>query len=104
MKQQPIIRDERYYAVENASYRIGYLILAFGTLVLIVIRSILYQQSNWDFFGLVILSSFAATIYQIRHKILPYTEKSFYLMFVLVLVVSAVAAIAVVLLKHFLIK
>ena len=104
MKPQPIIRDERYYAVENASYRIGYLILAFGTLVLIVIRSILYQQSNWDFFGLVILSSFAATFYQLRHKILPYTSKSFYLMFVLVLLVSAAAAIAVVLLKNILIK
>lgn len=104
MNQQPIIHDERFYAVENASYRIGYLILAFGTMVLIIIRSILYQQSNWDFFALVIISSFAATIYQLRHKILPYTAKYFYLMFVLVLLVSAAAAIAVVLLKYILIK
>jgi hypothetical protein len=104
MKQEPIIHDERFYAVENASYRIGYLILAFGTMGLIIIRSILYQQSNWDFFALVIISSFAATIYQLRHKILPYTSKSFYLMFVLILVVSVVAAAAVVLLKTLLIK
>jgi hypothetical protein len=104
MNQKPIIHDERFYAVENASYRIGYLILAFGTMVLIVIRSILYQQSNWDFFGLVIISSFASTIYQLRHKILPYTAKSFYLMFVLILFVSAAAAIAVVFLKNLIIK
>ena len=104
MNQPPIIRDERYYAVENASYRIGYLILAFGTMVLIVIRSILFQQTNWDFFALVIISGFAATFYQLRHKILPYTAKSFYWMLFLILVVSVVAAAAVVLLKTILIK
>ncbi len=104
MKPEPIIRDERFYAVENASYRIGYLILAFGTLGLLVIHSFLFQQSNWDFFALVIVSSLAATFYQLRHKILPYTSKSFLLMLVLIPVVAAVAAAAVVLLKTLVMK
>ena len=27
MKQEQIVRDERYYAIENASYRVGFLII-----------------------------------------------------------------------------
>ncbi len=104
MKSEPVIRDERYFAVENASFKIGYVILAFGTMVLVVIRSLLFQQSSWDFFGLVWVSSLVATIYQIRHKTLPYTEKSFYLLIAAILLGSAVAAIAAVLIRTYLIK
>lgn len=75
MKNQADLRDERYYAVENASYRIGYIILAFGLLVLIVIRAIAFQESNWDLFALVILSSFAATIYQATYKTIHFSWK-----------------------------
>ena len=80
MKNQPIVRDERYFAVENASFRIGYLILAFGSMVLIILRSILFQQSNWDFFVLIIISSLAATIYQVRNKIISMSRKWVYIM------------------------
>jgi CDP-diglyceride synthetase len=80
MKNHPTMRDERYFAVENASYRIGYLILAFGSMVLIIIRSILFQQSNWDFFALIIISSLAATIYQVRNKIISMSWKWVFLM------------------------
>jgi hypothetical protein len=104
MNQQPIIRDERFYSMENASYRIGYLILTFGTMVLIIIRAILYQQTNWDFFALVWVSSLASTIYQARKKILPYSMKSFYLMIFLVLLVSAATAAIVFLVKTNLIR
>lgn len=104
LKQPSIIRDERYYAVENASYRIGYMILAFGTMVLIVIRSVLFQQSNWDFFALVWISSLAATAYQLRHKILPYTSKSYFLTIAIVLLVSAAIAIVLILVRTYLMK
>jgi len=104
MKQEPILRDERYYAIENASYRVGFLIMLFGTMVLCAVRAALFQQSNWDFFGLVIISSLAATVYQIRSKILPYTIKTIILMVVLVLVTSVLAGLAVFLIKNTLIK
>lgn len=93
MKQDLIVRDERYYAVENASYRLGYLIMIFGTMILCAVRAVLFQQSNWDFFGLVIISSLAATVYQIRKKILPYTIKTIILLVVLVPITAAVAAL-----------
>jgi hypothetical protein len=104
MKNEPILRDERYYAVENASYRVGFTIMLFGTMILVAVHAVLFQQSNWDFFGLVLISSMAATVYQIRKKILPYTIKTLILMVVLVLVTSAVAGLAVFLLKNILIK
>ena len=80
MKDQSLFRDERYYAVENASYKIAYMIISYGLLLLIVIRSLLFQQANWDLFVLVIVSSFAATIYQMRNKIINFTWKWLYLM------------------------
>ncbi len=104
MKQEPIVRDERYYAVENASYRVGYVIMLFGTMLLFTVHAALFQQSNWDFFGLAIISSLAATVYQIRKKILPYTVKSFIVMLVLVVVTSAVAGLAVFWIKNTFIK
>jgi hypothetical protein len=104
MKSDLPIRDERYYSVENASYRIGYMILSFGTMALVVIHSILYQQSNWDFFGLVWISSMAATVYQLRHKILPYTSKSFILMMAIIVFGSAAFAAAIVMARTYLFK
>lgn len=104
MKNEQILRDERYFSVENASYRVGFVIMLFGTMILCAIRGMLFQQSNWDFFGLVIISSLAVTIYQIRNKILPYTIKTLILMVVLILVTSAVAGLAVFWMKNLLIK
>ena len=104
MKQEQIVRDERYYAIENASYRVGFLIMIFGTMILYTVRAALFQQSNWDFFGLVIISSLAATVYQIRKKVLPYTIKTLILMIVLVLITSTVAGLVVILIKNWLIN
>lgn len=104
MKQEQIVRDERYYAIENASYRVGYIFMLFGTMVLCAIRAALFQQSNWDFFGLVIISSMVATVYQIRKKILPYTIKTLILMVVLILLTSAIAGLTVFFIKNSLIK
>lgn len=103
MKDEPIIRDERFYAVENASYRLGFLILAFGTMTLVVIRSILFHQTNWDFFILVVISSAAATIYQIRNKIQSYSMKSLLLLMLIVLVASVVAGLLIVIFKTWII-
>ncbi len=104
MKQAPIVRDERYYAVENASYRVGFIIMLFGTMILCAIHSALFQQSTWDFFGLAFLSAMVATVYQIRQKIVPYTIKSLVLMIVLVLITSAAAGFAVFWIKNALLK
>ena len=99
MKKPPIMRDERYYAVENASYRIGYLILAFGLLMLIVVRSIAYHESNWDLFALVVISSFAATIYQAAHKVITFSWRLVYYFIAIGLLAAVVATIVATLTK-----
>lgn len=93
MKKPPIIRDERYYAVENASYRIGYMIIIYGLLLLIIFRSIAYHESNWDLFALVIISSFAATIYQIVHKTITVSRRWIYFFLAITLLAAVVSFI-----------
>ncbi len=97
--KQPVTRDERYYAVENASFKIGYLILSFGMLFLISFRGFVYHESNWDFFALVWISSLAATIYQYKHKIVPFSRKYVYYVIALMLLGAAVAFVLVKLIK-----
>jgi uncharacterized membrane protein len=99
MKDQSILRDERYYSVENASYRIGYIILAFGLLVVIIIRSIAFQESSWDLFALLIISGFAATLYQAAHKIISFSWKWLYFFLGITLLAAAVAYILATLAK-----
>ena len=93
MNKQPIVRDERYYAVENASYRIGYMIIIYGLLLLIVARSIVFHESNWDLMALVVISSFAATIYQIVHKTISISRKWIYFTIAITLLAAVVAFI-----------
>ncbi len=35
MKDQPVIRDERSTAVENASYRVAYMVMSYGALAIV---------------------------------------------------------------------
>jgi hypothetical protein len=71
MRNEPVMRDERTVAVENASYRLAYTLLAFGVLLSVAYRGLVLEQSGWDLLGLVIVSSGVATFYQGVHKTLP---------------------------------
>ena len=64
------VRDERTLAVENASYRLGYLFLAFGILVIGAYRGLVKEESSWELLALVILSGVVTTLYQGWHKVL----------------------------------
>jgi hypothetical protein len=72
MNNPVIIKDERTRTIEDASYRMGFNIICFGLLIDIFFRSLLYpDQGVWDLFALVVVSGFAATIYQARQKAVP---------------------------------
>lgn len=79
MKNEPIVRDERYYAVENASYKIGFMIMTYGLFAVIILRSLIFHESSWDLFALIIIANLAATIYQGVHKVLPFSWKKYLL-------------------------
>ncbi len=70
MKNGTVDHDERSLAVENSSYRWGYLVLAFGILAAVAYRAFAWGQSNWDLLALLGLSAFATTLYQWAHRVL----------------------------------
>lgn len=72
MNTKVVPQDERTTAVENASYRWAYLVLAFGLLGSVAYRGLLLQQQNWDLLGLVILSGAVTTLYQYQHRVLSW--------------------------------
>lgn len=90
MKNEPVLRDERYYAIENASYKIGFSIFTFGLFALILYRSIFRHEASWDLFALIVIASTAATIYQGAHKVLPFSWKKLLLYMVAVAILAAI--------------
>jgi len=59
-------RDERALAVENASFRWGYLVLSFGLLLDIALRGLVVHANEWDLMALVIVAGLVTTGYQAR--------------------------------------
>lgn len=70
MTRDDTVRDERTLFVENASYRWGYLFLAFGILLVAAYQGLVKQQASWDLLALVIVSGAVTTLYQSRHRVL----------------------------------
>jgi hypothetical protein len=70
MADDPVVRDERTVAVENASYRLACAILTFGVLLIAGVRAIVLKEACWDLIALVVFSGGAATFYQARRQTL----------------------------------
>ena len=70
MSATTLQRDERTDAVENASYRWGYLVMSFGVLVLVMYRSFVLDESNWDLLALVVGGGVVTSVYQGAHRVL----------------------------------
>jgi hypothetical protein len=69
MTDPMVFRDERAASVENASYRWGYLTLAFGLLVISAVRSFVLHQQTWDLLGLVVVGGGVAASYQALKRV-----------------------------------
>ncbi len=69
MNDQLKIRDERTVSVENASYKIGFIMLSFGVLLILSVRGLVLHQAYWDLFALVMVSSWVAVFYQSTHQV-----------------------------------
>lgn len=70
MSDDPVVRDERTVAVENASYRWAYLVVSFGLLVCVAVRAVVLKQASWDLLALVIVGSAVAFLYQVTRRAL----------------------------------
>ncbi len=62
-------RDERTTAVENAGYRLSYLILSFGVLASAAYRGLAAGEQPWDLLGIVVLGGLVHTLYQAWHRV-----------------------------------
>jgi hypothetical protein len=93
---QVLQRDERTLAVENASYRWAYLLLAYALLIDVMVRGLVRQEAAWDLMALVIGSGFAGRLYQAREKILT---RGWVMKMALVAFVSAVVAALIVVVR-----
>jgi hypothetical protein len=67
---RPAHRDERTLVIENASYRLAFLFLSYGLLVLAAYRRYVHQERPWDLLLLVVLGGGLATAYQGFHRVL----------------------------------
>jgi hypothetical protein len=89
----PIQRDERTLAVENAGYRLVYLLLSFALLADVAYRGLVRRESAWDLFGLVIGAGVVATAYQATHRVISakWVKTAIVAFFVSLTVAAAVA-------------
>jgi hypothetical protein len=63
-------RDERTVAVENASYRWAYGLLAYALLVDVMCRALFRHEAAWDLMAFVVVGGVVASVYQARQRIL----------------------------------
>lgn len=96
MTANPVNRDERTTAVEHASYRLAYLFLSYGLLVLVGYHSFVRGESSWDLFALVILGGLVTTGYQASQHVLG---RRWAKVTLLTMIVAAVLAVVIVALR-----
>ena len=65
-----IPRDERTTAVENESFRWGYLFQAYGLLLIVAYRGFVLGEASWDLLVLVVLGGAITALYQARQRVL----------------------------------
>ena len=92
MKDQTITRDERTTAVENASYRMAYVVLSFGVLLVASYRSLVWNENTLDLIALVILGGLVSTWHQGIQKVLT---RRYALLAVVCALIAAIVAAAI---------
>lgn len=93
----PVQRDERTVSIENAGYRLSYLVLSFGLLVAIAVRSFRDDESSWDLFALIILSG-ALNAGYLRYHRASYRQRT--VLAAVAMIGGALVAAAIALLHH----
>lgn len=96
MMSHTLERDERTIAVENASYRWGYLFMTFALLVSVAYRAFALKQTSWDLLAIVVIGGLVTTAYQRNQRILTtrWARRTLFAM-ALAVVVAAVVALSV---------
>ena len=97
MTAEPLERDERTMAIENAGYRWSYLVLSFGLLAIVAYRSLGRGQTAWDLLALVVLGGGVNAVYQGWHHVI---YKRWVVLSLVTMVAAALLAAVMVALRH----
>lgn len=97
MTTTPAQRDERTTAIENAGYRWSYLVLSFGLLAIVAVRSFARGQQSWDMLALVLLGGGVNAGYQGLHRVL---YKRWVILSLVTLLGAAVLGVVMVVLRR----
>lgn len=68
---EPVDRDERTTAVENAAHRWAFGFLTFALLIDVAARSFFRGEAPWDLLFLVIAGGVVVALYQAHERALP---------------------------------
>jgi uncharacterized integral membrane protein len=100
-KQTPLL-DERAVAVADRSYRLAWIVLAFGCLIDITVRGLVLKDAFcWDILGLVAVSSAVGTIYTLIKRVQVFSRRLLLAMVLISAIGGVIFAVAAVLLKRF---
>ena len=85
-----VVRDERMFVGEHASYRLAYGFIIFALLLDVIYRSLVRQESPWDLLAIVIVGGVGSILYEWKKTL---TGRSFKLLAVLMVLTGVVAAL-----------
>ena len=97
MSATRIERDERTTAIEDAGYRWSYLVLSFGLLAIIALRSLRGDQASWDLLALVVVGGVVNAGYLGWHRVI---YRRWVVRLAIALISAAVVAAIMVLLRR----
>jgi len=97
MTAPPVERDERTTAVENAGYRWSYLVLSFGLLAIVAVRSLSRGEQPWDLLALLFLGGVVNTVYQGTRQVI---SRGWVVLSAVTLIAAALLAALMVMLRH----
>ncbi len=90
-------RDERTITVENAGYRWSYLVLSFGLLAIVALRSFSRGEQPWDLMVLVFLGGVVNAGYQAIHRVIV---RRWIVLTAITMIAAAVLAVLMVMLRR----
>ena len=74
MNEHPVTHDERTDAVVGVSCRLGFLVLAFGVLIIALVRTLAFGQVCLDLLGLYVVGNVVVLVHQrVKHaQVIPW--------------------------------
>jgi hypothetical protein len=86
-----MVRDEREATVDAAADRLSYLVVSFGLLAVVAVRSFVHREASWDLLALVIVSGLVGTAVRAQRRVV--TRRWLVVLAVTAAVAALVAAI-----------